>query len=172
MIKNQKPIRMKKIPLKPVTKIATFLLSITCATSLWAEENEVKFADLPANVQKAATAIMKGGKVKEVEIEKEKGKTQYEIEFLKGGKEVSIKFDSAGNLSETETKMELKEAPKPVQATIKKEMGEKGELEELEKEVKKGKTVYKVEIEIGKKEIKLHLDPSGKILKKKVEDDD
>jgi len=161
---------MKNIPLKSVTKIATFLLSITCATSLWAEENEVKFADLPAHVQKAATAIIKGGKVKEVEIEKEK--TRYEIEFLKGGKEVSIKLDSAGNLLETETEMELKEAPKPVQATIKKEMGEKGELEELEKEVKKGKTVYKVEIEIGKKEIKLHIDPSGKILKKKVEDDD
>jgi len=163
---------MKIIPLKNVTKIATFLLSITCATSLWAEEKEVKFADLPANVQKAAKAIMKDGKVDEVEIEKKKGKTRYEIEFTKGEKEVSIKLDDKGNLLETETEIELKEAPKPVQEAIKKEMGEKGELEELEKEVKKGKTVYKVEIEIGEKEIKLHLDPSGKILKKKIEEDD
>ena len=155
-----------------ITKLITAALSVTLATSLWADDQEVKFSDLPAKIQTAASAILKGAKVTEVEIEKEDGKLEYEIEFIKDKRETCIKLDAAGKLLETETEIELKEAPALVQATIKKEMGEKGELEELEKVVVNGDVSYEAEIEIGEKEIELLIDPSGKILKKEVEDED
>lgn len=163
---------MKTHQRSKITKLVTAALSVTLATSLWADDQEVKFSELPAKVQTAASALLKGAKVTEVEIEKEDGKVEYEIEFIKDERETCIKLDATGKLLETETEIEIKEAPAPVQATIKKTMGEKGELEELEKVVVDGVVSYEAEIEIGEKEIEMLIDPSGKILKKEVEEDD
>jgi len=161
---------MKK--LTQITKLLAVALTLTSATALKADEKEVKFSDLPANIQTAANAILKGAKVSEVEIEKEKGKVEYEIEFDKNKHEVSIKLDANGKLLETETKIELEEAPKAVQATITKLMGLKGVLEELEKVVVGTVTTYEVEFEIDEKETELLIDSKGKVLKKEEKEDD
>ena len=163
---------MKILKQSKISKMVTIALSFTLTASLWADDKEIKFIGLPANIQTAASALLKGAKVTEVEIEKEDGNIEYEIEFIKDKRETCIKLDAAGKLLETETEIKLKDAPTPVQATIKKAMGAKGELEEIEKVVMNGVITYEAKIKIGEKEMELLIDPSGKILKKKVEDED
>lgn len=61
-------------------------------------EQEIKFADAPAAVQKTLTKEAEGAKIETVEKETEDGTTVYEAEVTIDGKEYEIKVAPDGKL--------------------------------------------------------------------------
>ncbi|MDQ2642712.1 MAG: PepSY-like domain-containing protein [Myxococcota bacterium] len=55
------------------------------------------------------------------------------------------------------------ELPKPVQTTVQREVGA-GKITEIEREVKRGQTLYEIEFYEGDKKWEIHVDPDGKLL--------
>ena len=74
-----------------------------------------------------------------------------------------------GEKKEMDQKMSLADCPQAVQDTIKKEAGN-GTIEEVEKEVEDGKTVYSADITVDGKKYDLDVSPDGKVVKKELED--
>lgn len=66
-------------------------------------EESMKMEDLPPAVQETVKAESAGGKIKELVLETEKGKTFYEVEFKKDGKEYEVKIAEDGTVLERET---------------------------------------------------------------------
>jgi uncharacterized membrane protein YkoI len=62
------------------------------------EEVEVKQSDLPRTVRKTLRREARGGKIEEIERERENGKTIYEAEVEIDGKEYEIEIASDGTL--------------------------------------------------------------------------
>ena len=63
-------------------------------------EEILAMKDLPPAVQKTVKAKSAGGKIEELELETEDGKTFYEIEFEKDGKEYKLKVAKDGTVLE------------------------------------------------------------------------
>ncbi|MBN1345496.1 MAG: PepSY-like domain-containing protein [Phycisphaerae bacterium] len=67
-----------------------------------------------------------------------------------------------------EEKVSLDQVPPAVKATILKE-AQGGTIQEIERETKKGKTVYEAEVMIGGKEVEIKVAPDGTLIKKEIE---
>jgi len=149
-------------------------------------EEEVTIKQVPAAVRATILKVLKeakGAKIEEIEKETRKGKVVYEAELVVGGKEIEIRVDPAGKLlsreveddddddDEGEEEVTIKQVPAAVRATILKE-AKGAKIEEIEKETRKGKTVYEAEFVVGGKEIEIRVDSTGKLLSREVEDDD
>lgn len=65
-------------------------------------EEKVALADVPDGVIQAANNALKGGQIKEVEIEVEDGKTIYEVEMVLDGEEYEIEVTPDGVVKEVE----------------------------------------------------------------------
>lgn len=70
-----------------------------------------------------------------------------------------------------EEKVTIGQVPAAVKATILRE-AKGAKIEEIEKETKKGKTVYEAEFVVDGKEIEIKVAPDGKLLSREVEEDD
>ena len=66
------------------------------------DDEEIELADVPQKVKDAAIAAVKGIKLTEASIEKEDGKTVYELEGTVDGKEYEIEVDEDGKVLEVE----------------------------------------------------------------------
>ena len=66
-------------------------------------EEILAMEDLPPVVQDTVKAESAGGKIKELSLETEEGKTFYEVEFEKNGKEHEVKISRDGTVLERET---------------------------------------------------------------------
>ena len=105
---------------------------------------------------------------KKIEQEKEDGKVFYEASWTEKGREVDIKVTADGKLVEKETKLPLAEAPKAVQATVRKVAG-KTPVKEVE-HVQAGKRVmYEAGWQIEDEKIEIEVAPDGKLLNRTVE---
>lgn len=103
------------------------ILSITClvaafaAISLAQEEREGPkgMEQLPEAVRAAIEQHAMGATIEEIEVEKEDGRTTYEVEFEHAGAEVCMSFAACGTLLETETEVSGKTVPAAVMKGIK-----------------------------------------------------
>ena len=96
------------------------------------------------------------------------GKTAYEVEYKKNGKELEFSYGADGTLLQKEEEIDVKALPNPVvQAVLK--AHPKATLEKAEKVMKPDGTImgYEVDIKVAGKETKLELDVSGNILRTK-----
>ena len=105
---------------------------------------------------------------KELEFEEElfEGKTAYEVEYKRDGKEYEFLYSTEGVLIQKEEDIDVKTLPDPViQAILK--AHPKAKIKEAEKLMKPDGTVtgYEVEIKVAGKELELELDVNGKIMK-------
>ncbi len=66
-------------------------------------EEILSMEDLPPAVQATVKTESAGGKIKELALETEDGKTFYEVEFEKDGKEHEVKIAEDGTVLERET---------------------------------------------------------------------
>ena len=66
-------------------------------------EESMKMEDLPPAVQETVKTESAGGEIKELVLETEAGKTFYEVEFEKNGKEHEVKIAEDGTVLERET---------------------------------------------------------------------
>ncbi len=100
------------------------------------------------------------------EAEKEAGKAVYEVEFKDQGVKREASYAAEGTLVETEESIKPDELPAAVTEALKKAHPH-ATVKEAEKVLKPDGSVsgYEVEIKDGKKEVEIHLDAAGKILK-------
>ena len=122
----------------------------------------------PAKVTEAFKA--KFPNAKSVEWEKEND-TEWEAEFKLNGVEYSANFSTDGMWKETEHEIKVNELPEGVKNTLAKEFSEY-EIEEAEMIEIPEFSGYEVEIEKGEETMEVVLDNNGKVIKKKVEEDE
>ena len=131
-----------------------------------ASEKELKKDQVPKAVIAAFEKAFPNDKELEFEEELFEGKTAYEVEYKKDGKEYEFLYSPEGELLQKEEEIDVKTLPDPViQAILK--AHPKAKIKEAEKLIKPDGTVtgYEVEIKVAGKELELELDVNGKIMK-------
>jgi Na+-transporting NADH:ubiquinone oxidoreductase subunit NqrC len=107
-----------------MTRTLTTLLAVTalaCATLVAAKSLQLK--DLPAATQKTVQDNLKGGEIKNIAKETEKGVVQYEVESILNGKHRDFNVDTKGNLIVMEEETSIDSIPAAAKATIMKKVG-------------------------------------------------
>ncbi len=138
---------------------------VFCAAALLAADAKLKLADLPAVVRQAVQDNLKGGELKGLSKEKEKGKTYYEVETMLNGKSRDMVLDAAGVVTEVEEEIELSAVPKAaMDAITMKAAGAK--VTKVESLTKAGKIVaYEAGTLKGTKKSEVAVTPDGKPFK-------
>ena len=131
-----------------------------------AGEKELHKNKVPKAVIAAFEKANPNAKGLEFEEEVFEGKTAYEVEYKKDGKEYEFLYSADGVLLQKEEEIDVKTLPDPVVQAILK-AHPKAKIKEAEELMKPDGTVtgYEVEIKVAGKELELELDVSGKILK-------
>ena len=95
----------------------------------------LKLQDLPAAVQKTVSDTLKGGEIKSISKEVEKGVTQYEVETMLNGKHRDFNVDAKGKLIVVEQEIDLASVPAAAKAAIEKKAagGKVGMVESVDK---------------------------------------
>lgn len=122
----------------------------------------------PAKVTEAFKAKFPNAKSVEWEIEND---TEWEAEFKLNGIEYSANFGTDGTWKETEHEIKVNELPESVKNTLAKEFSEY-EIEEAEMVETPDFNGYEVEIEKGEETMEVVFDKSGKVIKKKIENEE
>ncbi|WP_435021146.1 PepSY domain-containing protein [Tundrisphaera sp. TA3] len=159
-------------------KFAILSLGLLAAAGVARGDDEEKVAleDLPKAVLSAVKEKFPEGKPTSAEKETEDGKTKYEVVVEDGGKTVEVSVSPKGKVTESETKIDPKDLPAAVTATLAAEYP-KGRIAKAEKVVKYGKkkdrTGYEVAI-VGedKKEVEVKLNAKGKIQEAEEDEED
>jgi hypothetical protein len=100
--------------MKQICLAATIVLAFS-GLSLAAS---LKLKDLPAAVQKTVSETLKGGEIKSISKEVEKGVTQYEVETMLNGKHRDFNVDAKGKLIVVEEEIDLVSVPAAAKAAI------------------------------------------------------
>lgn len=118
--------------------------------------------DVPASVK---SSLEKNYAVKDADWDKEGA--NYEASFEQKGTEISVVFDGAGSILETEREIKKSELPTPILDVLKKDYSD-FEVEEAARIEAKGSITYEAEVEKGKMSLDLIFDANGKLLKKEI----
>jgi uncharacterized membrane protein YkoI len=96
------------------------LLTILAAAAAiaGAAEKTVAMKDLPPAVQKTVQDQTKGAEIKGLSMEKENGKTTYEVETMVNGKHRDLEIDSTGAVTEIEEETTLDSIPPAAKAVM------------------------------------------------------
>lgn len=157
---THKPASSKFIP----GPIAILGLSLAMATVTTAGEKNIALKDAPAAVQKTVNEQLKGGKLRGLSMEVEKGKTTYEAELTVSGRDRDVVVDPEGRIVEAEQVVELSTLPEVVRAGLAREAG-KGSVEKVEEVTRAGVTSYEAVIkEAGKKDREVVIGADGKVV--------
>ena len=123
-------------------KIALLLAITALASAAAAADKKLTLKDLPVAVQKTVQETAKGGEIKNIAKETEKGVSQYEVETIVNGKHRDFNVDSKGTLLVVEEETSLDSIPAAAKATILKKVGT-GKLGMIETLTKPGtETLY------------------------------
>lgn len=118
--------------------------------------------DVPASVK---SSLEKNYAVKDADWDKEGA--NYEASFEQKGTEISVVFDGAGSILETEREIKKSELPTPILDVLKKDYSD-FEVEEAARIETKGSITYEAEVEKGKMSLDLIFEANGKLLKKEI----
>jgi uncharacterized membrane protein YkoI len=120
------------------TLIGSTLLAFSALT---AGAASLQLKDLPAAVQKTVQDTLKGGEIKNISKEVEKGVTQYEVESMLNGKHRDFEVDAKGKLLVVEEETDLASIPAPAKAAIEKKAAG-GKIGLVELFIRNGETLY------------------------------
>lgn len=95
----------------------------------------LQLKDLPPAVQKTVQDTLKGGEIKNIDKEVEKGVTQYEVETMLNGKHRDFNVDAKGKLIVVEQEVDPASIPAAAKVTIEKKAagGKIGMVETVDK---------------------------------------
>jgi len=96
------------------------LPTVLALLAIGAQGKSLQLKDLPAAVQKTVQDTLKGGEIKSISKEVEKGVTQYEVETIRNGKHRDFNVDAKGKLLVVEEEVELSSIPAAAKAAIEK----------------------------------------------------
>jgi hypothetical protein len=118
----------------------TAFLAATSLNPLRAEK-AVNLSDLPPAVQKTVQQQLKGGQIKSITKETEKGIVQYEVESMLGDKHRDFNVDTSGKLTSVEEEASLDTIPGLARDALLKGIGA-GKLRRVEIVTEGDKTRY------------------------------
>jgi hypothetical protein len=121
--------------MRTITACITVIAAIGVARAA-----KLTLKDLPPAVQKTVQENLKGGEIKAISKETEKGITQYEIESMLAGKHRDYNVDNKGGLVVMEEEVAIESIPAPAKDTILKKVGA-GKLGMVETLSKPGKEI-------------------------------
>ena len=96
------------------------LFAAILAACVEAAETKTKFENLPPAVQTAAKKQIGSAAIVGASVEKEKGKTMYEVETRQDGKGRDLLFNAEGALVQSEQETDLSSIPGPARDAIQK----------------------------------------------------
>lgn len=144
-----------------------FGLSLALAGTGNAGEKVLALKDAPPAVQKTVNEHLKGGKLRSLSIEVDKGRTQYEAELTVDGHNTDMLIGVDGKVLEAEVLMTLNEVSEPVRAGLLAAAG-KGTISQVEALTRDGVTSYEAVVkEAGKKDREVVVGADGKLVRKK-----
>jgi uncharacterized membrane protein YkoI len=144
--------------------VAAAIALLTLSVTAIAQERKVKKEELPAAVQRTADEQAKGATVRGYSMEKENGKTTYEVQLTVNGKSRDVSIDASGAVIEIEEQVDFASLPDAVQAGLKKKAGS-GKILSVEALTKKDKLVaYEAVVETAGKKHEVQVGPDGKPL--------
>jgi hypothetical protein len=94
--------------------------AVAFAALAGAAAKSLALKDLPAPVQKTVNDNLKGGEIKNISKEVEKGITEYEIETMLNGKHRDFDVTAAGKLVDVEQEVDIATIPAAAKTTIEK----------------------------------------------------
>ena len=168
-----------KTPWWGVTFIAATLGLAVNGIVISRADVRVSLEKCPGPVRRTLERESHGGKIMEIEKERQQGRTIFEAEVMLDGKEYEIEVQSDGLLlrkvldedDEEETDVTLAECPESVRKTIRREAGT-GKIEEIERESHGQRNVYEAEVLIDDREYEIVVREDGLLLEKVLDDDE
>lgn len=85
---------------------------------------------------------------------------------------VTTAAQGADEKDKAKTELTIDQVPAAVKATVTKEAGKDGKIGDIEKKTKDGKTVYEAELTLGDKKYELTIAQDGKLISKKLDQDE
>ena len=122
-------------------KVHIMMMSLAIAAGLAMAAKSLAVKDLPPAVQKTVQEQTKGGEIKNISKETEKGVTQYEVETTVNGKHRDFNVDTKGGLVVVEEETAIDSIPAAARAAIQKKVGA-GKLDMVETMTKGADTMY------------------------------
>ncbi len=141
--------------------LAFVLLS---ASSLLAQEKKIDKKDLPKDVLIAFQKSYPDATIKGTSIEKEHGKTYYEIESLDGSQQRDILYKKTGEVAEIEETLASNDIPGFIKNSVKKKYPN-CEISKAEKVTSGKKIDYELVVKQGTEKHEVVLDSKGNIQK-------
>ena len=121
-----------------------FSIIVGLAIGVAFAEKKLALKDLPPAAQTTIQAELKGGEIKSISKETEKGVTQYEIETLLNGKRRDFEVDAKGKLLVLEEETDFATIPAAARAAIEKKAAG-GKIGLVEQFMRGGETLYEAE---------------------------
>jgi Putative beta-lactamase-inhibitor-like, PepSY-like len=146
------------------TVIAFVSISITSISI--AQEKKMDKKDLPKAIVESFQKSYPKAEIKGASIEKEKGKTYYEIESLDGKQKRDLLYTKNGNIAEIEETLNTNEIPDFVNNSIMKKYPD-GKIHKAEKLTTGEKISYEVIVQYSGSKSEVVLDSTGNIKKAK-----
>jgi hypothetical protein len=150
--------------------IGQVAILLICAGGLGAtvnaEDTKTKRSDLPPAVEATVSAQSIGACVRGFSMEKENGKTFYEVEMMVNGHSKDILMDSKGAIVEVEEEVAMAELTPNVKTRLLTKAGT-AKIVKIESIVNKGQLVaYETQVVKGSKKFEIQVGPEGKMLQK------
>ena len=152
-------------------KLKNILVFITClafvmlsASSLFAQEKKIDKKDLPKDVLTAFQKSYPDATIKGASIEKEHGKTYYEIESMDGSQRRDLLYTKTGKVAEIEETLASNDIPGFVKSSVMKKYPN-CEISKAEKVTSGKKINYELVVKQGEKKHEVVLDSKGNINK-------
>jgi uncharacterized membrane protein YkoI len=120
--------------------LTAFIIATLSIGAAFAEK-KLALKDLPPAVQKTIESEQKGGEIKSISKETEKGVRQYEVETLLNGKHRDFEVDAQGKLLVVEEETDIATIPAAAKAAIEKKAAG-GKIGVVELFMRGGETLY------------------------------
>lgn len=146
--------------------VISFAFVLLSLSSLFAQEKKIDKKDLPKDVLNAFQKSYPNAAIKGTSIEKEQGKTYYEIESMEGDQKRDLLYTKAGKVDETEETLVSNDIPDFVKSSIMKKYPN-CEINRAEKVISGEKISYELVVKSGMQKHEVVLDSKGNI--KKIE---
>jgi uncharacterized membrane protein YkoI len=151
-----------------ISRVALLTATVALLSfSAVAQEKKLTEKDVPAAVITAFKNAYPKATIRGYALEKEHGKTFYEIESNEGTTQRDVQYNPDGTVAEVEESIPASELPAAAQAAIRKQYP-KAVISLAEKTVAGDKVGYEVSAKQGTKRISMEFDAKGKVLSSKV----
>ena len=151
-----------------LTRSGTYLPLLAFATLLACQRNSLPEVEVPGYARESFAKAYPSA----TKVEWERVDAGYEAEWKMDGTEYGATYTSSGTLVETEREFENRDIANFLVDAVRRDYGEKAEIEEAAEITRGDEKSYEVEVEVGKKEFAVRYTMDGRKLSEELADED